>query len=156
MAIGTADIYSRLLSHAKRSGLFDRVLGHEPKSKPARGLTYAVWLDRIEPARGQHGLKATSARVVMKGRIYTAMLQEPQDAIDPQVMIATDKMFESYSSNFSLGGELGENRFIDLLGITQGHTLDAESGYINIDNMVFRVMTITIPVVVYDAWPQVR
>jgi hypothetical protein len=71
-------------------------------------------------------------------------------------MIATDKMFESYSSNFSLGGELGENRFIDLLGITQGHTLDAESGYINIDNMVFRVMTITIPVVVYDAWPQVR
>ncbi len=154
MAIGSADIVSRLVSHAKRTGLFDRVLAHEPKNKPGRGLTYAVWLDRIEPARARSGLRATTARVVLKGRIYTNMLQEPQDKIDIQVMDATDKMFEAYSADF----ELGENtdRFIDLMGITQGHTLDAESGYINIDNMVYRVMTITIPVIVNDAWPQVR
>lgn len=153
MAIKSAEIVSRLASHAKQSGLFDRVLKHEPKTKPGRGLTYALWVDRIEPGRGRSGLRATTARVVLKGRVYTNMLQEPQDAIDVAVMNATDLMFEAYSGDFELGDE---NRFIDLLGITQGHTLDAESGYINIDNMVYRVMTITIPVIVNDAWPQVR
>jgi hypothetical protein len=40
--------------------------------------------------------------------------------------------------------------------MTQGHTLDAQSGYINIDNVVMRVMTITVPVIVNDAWAQVQ
>lgn len=156
MAIKSAEIVSRIASHAMRSGLFDRVTTHEPKNKPGRGLSYAVWVNRIEPARGQSGLKATTARVDMNCRIYVNMLQEPQDAIDAAVMNATDLMFEAYSSDFRLGGELGDNRFVDLMGITQGHTLDAESGYINIDNMVYRVMTLHVPVVVYDAWPQAQ
>lgn len=151
MAINSSGIVDRLASHAKSSGLFDRVLKHEPKNKPGRGLTYALWVDHIQPARARSGLAATTARVSLVGRIYTNMLQQPQDAIDTAVMNATDKMFEAYSADFELGGVAS---FIDLMGITQGHTLSAESGYINIDNMVFRVMTIRIPVIVNDAWPQ--
>lgn len=153
MAIKSAEIVSRIASHAKASGLFDRVTTHEPKNKPGRGLSYAVWVNRIEPARGRSGLKSTTARVDMNCRIYVNMLQEPQDAIDAAVMNATDLMFEAYTGDFELGDE---NRFIDVMGITQGHALDAESGYINIDNMVYRVMTLHVPVIVNDAWPQVR
>ena len=62
-----------------------------------------------------------------------------------------DVLFEAYSGDFQLGDE---NRWIDLLGATQGHPLFSQSGYINIDNMVYRVMTITVPVIVENAWTQ--
>lgn len=151
MAIQAQDLIDRIASHAMATGLFDRVNQHEPKSKPGRGLTCAVWIDRIEPARGRSGLTATDARVVFNVRVYTNMLQQPQDAIDPNVMNAVDLLFEAYSGDFQLGDD---SRFIDLMGITQGHSLFSQSGYINIDNVVMRVMTITVPVIVTGAWPQ--
>lgn len=151
MAISSQDLVDRLASHAMTLGIFDRVNQHEPKSKPGRGLTCAIWIDRIEPARGRSGLTATDARVVFNVRVYTNMLQNPQDAIDPSVMIAVDQLFEAYTGDFQLGDE---SRFIDVLGMTQGHPLFSQSGYINIDNMVFRVMTITVPVIIENAWTQ--
>jgi hypothetical protein len=151
VAIQSQDLIDRLASHAMTLGVFDRVNQHEPKNKPGRGLTCAVWTDRIEPARGRSGLAATDARVTFNVRVYTNMLQNPQDAIDPNVMNAVDLLFEAYSGDFELGnGSL----FIDLLGMTQGHPLFSQSGYINIDNMVYRVMTITVPVIVQNAWTQ--
>lgn len=146
-------IVDAIASHAKATGLFDRSLKHEPKTKPARGMTFSTWVDRIEPARGRSGLKATDVRVVMNCRIYTAMLQNPQDGIDPSVMNAVDVLLAAYTGDFDLGDE---NRYIDLLGMTQGHPLFGQSGYINIDNMVFRVFTITVPVIVANAWEQRR
>ena len=151
--IDAFEVQSKLLSHAKSLGIFDRVLGHEPKNKPGRGLTCALWVDRIEPARSRSGLTHTDVRVVCNVRVYTNMLQNPQDMIDPQVVNAADTLMEAYTGDFQLGDE---NRFIDLLGITQGHPLFCQSGYINIDNMVFRVLTITVPVIVSNAWAQVR
>lgn len=151
MAIQSQDLVDRLASHAMSTALFDRVNAHEPKNKPGRGLTCAIWIDRIEPARGRSGLTATDARVVFNVRVYTNMLQNPQDAIDPSVMNAVDLLFEAYSGDFQLGDT---SRFIDLLSATQGHPLFAQSGYINIDNMVYRVMTITVPVIVENAWTQ--
>jgi len=151
MAIEPQDLVDRLTSHAQRLGVFDRVNSHEPKNKPGRGLTCALWIDRIEPARGRSGLTATDARVVFNVRIYTNMLQQPQDAIDPNVMFAVDRLMEAYTGDFDLGSE---SRFIDCLGMTQGHPLFSQSGYINIDNMVYRVMTMTVPVIVQNAWPQ--
>jgi hypothetical protein len=151
MAIDSQGLIDRLASHAMALGLFDRVNQHEPKTKPGRGLTCAVWVDRIEPARARAGLAATSARVVFNVRIYTNMLQQPQDAIDPQVMNAADLLIGAYSNDFDLGSS---DRWIDLLGATQGHPLHGQSGYINIDNVVMRVFTLTVPVIVEDAWTQ--
>lgn len=151
MAINSQDIMDRLASHALAAALFDRVNTHEPKNKPGRGLTCALWVDRIEPARGRHGLQSSTARVVVNVRVYTNMLQNPQDAIDPSVMNAVDILMGAYSGDFQLGDE---NRWIDLLGATQGHPLFSQSGYINIDNMTYRVMTITVPVIVENAWSQ--
>ena len=153
MPLDSGDIVNRLASHAKALGCFDRVTKHEPKNKPGRGLSYALWLNRIEPARARSGLNRTSVRVEMIGRIYSNMLQEPQDAVDTDMMNAADKVFAAYTGDFDLGSE---SRFIDLLGITQRDPLKCESGYINIDNMVYRVFTFVIPVIVEDAWEQVK
>ena len=151
MGIGSQDLMDRLASVPMASGLFDRVNQHEPKNAPGRGLTCALWVDRIEPARARSGLNKTSVRVVFNVRIYTSMLSNPQDAIDPDVMTAADHLFEQYSGDFDLGDE---NRWIDLLGATQGHPLYCQSGYINIDNKVYRVLTLTVPVIVENAWTQ--
>ncbi|HKZ21160.1 MAG TPA: hypothetical protein VJQ57_13750 [Acidimicrobiia bacterium] len=151
MTINSQNIFDKLADHALASGYFDRVNQHEPKNKPGRGLTCALWVDRIEPARGRSGLNKTDARVVVNVRVYTNMLQSPQDRIDPSVMEATDFLFEAYTGDFQLGAE---DRFIDVLGMTQGHPLFAQSGYINIDNMTYRVMTITVPVIQENAWTQ--
>jgi hypothetical protein len=151
MAIGSQSIIDAIASHAMATGLFDRVNTHEPKNKPGRGMTCAVWVDRIEPARGRSGLTSTDARVVLNVRVYSNMLQNPQDAIDPNVMNAVDTLFEAFTGDFGLGAD---DRFIDLLGMTQGHPLFSQSGYINIDTMTFRVLTITVPVIVQNAWNQ--
>lgn len=153
MTIDTSGILAVIASHAQASGYFDRVNQHEPKTAPGRGLTCAIWIDRIEPARGRSGLNQTTARVVVNCRIYTNMLQNPQDAIDPSVMTAADKMFELFSGDFDLGNE---DRWIDLMGITQGHELFGQSGYINIDNRTMRVFTLTVPVIVENAWTQAQ
>lgn len=151
MAINSQALIDALASHALSIGHFDQVNQHEPKTAPNRGLTCAVWIDRIEPARGRSGLNSTSARVTFNVRIYQNFIKKPQDSIDPEVMEAADKLFEAYSGDFTLDGQAA---FIDLMGASQGHPLFGQSGYINIDNKVYRVFTMTVPVIVNDAWPQ--
>lgn len=151
MGINSQGLIDAIASVPMASGHFDRVNQHEPKNKPGRGLTCAIWIDRIEPARARSGLAATSARVVFNLRIYTNMLQNPQDSIDPTVMNAADVLMSTYSGDFDLGFE---DAWIDLLGATQGHPLFGQSGYINIDNMTYRVFTLTVPVIVENAWTQ--
>lgn len=151
MALNSQDLIDRVASEAMATGYFDRVNQHEPKSKPGRGLTCAVWIDKIEPARARSGLNSTSARVTFNVRIYTNMLQQPQDAIDPNMMDAADALFDAFSGDFTLGGTISS---VDLLGETQGHPLSCQSGYINIDNMVYRVLTFVVPCIINDAWTQ--
>lgn len=150
MALDVTTILDGVVSHALASGYFERVNQHEPKSPPGNGLSAAVWADRIEPVRSS-GLLSTSARVVFQLRIYSGMLTEPQDDIDPNVMLAVDGLMTAYSGDFSLGGNV---RSVDLLG-QSGTPLSAQAGYISISNNMYRVMTITLPVIVNDVWDQV-
>lgn len=150
MSIDGAGIMGAVADHALRSGLFERVNGHEPKNAPGNGLTAAVWVDYVGPVLSS-GLATTSARLVLNVRIYSSMLQDPQDAIDPNIIAAVDDLFEAYSGDFDLGGRV---RNVDLLG-SSGTALSAQAGYLEQDRKNFRVMTITLPVIVNDAWEQV-
>tara|TARA_R110000824_G_scaffold16633_6_gene68758 strand:+ start:216 stop:677 length:462 start_codon:yes stop_codon:yes gene_type:complete len=141
-------LFDSMASHAGASGLFERVNTHEPKRAP-KGLVAALWVDSIGPAQSS-GLAATTARVVFNLRIYKDMISEPQDAIDPAILAAAAALMEDYSGDFTLGGTV---RAIDLLGMT-GVPLSAQAGYINADQRMLRVMTITIPLIINDAWTQ--
>jgi hypothetical protein len=150
MSLGAGAIMSALQDHALVTGLFESVNGHEPKSKPGLGLTAAVWVNLIGPAPRGSGLISTTSRVELMLRIYTSMLAEPQDAIDPMILDAADRMMAEYSGDFTLGGLVRE---VDLLG-TAGAPLSARAGYLNQDGKLFRVMDITIPLIVNDLWAQ--
>lgn len=144
-------IVSAVTSHAKATGLFQAVNGHEPKAAPQNGLSCSVWADQIGPVPGASGLQITTAYVVLNVRLYTNMQQQPYDAIDPKLMSAVDKLMTAYSGDFELGGKV---RNVDLLGMF-GSELSAQAGYINQDQKVYRVMTITLPLVINDTWAQV-
>ena len=151
MSLNVIGLLAAIESHALSLGRFDRVNTHEPKNAPGSGLTCAIWADRIEPARGASGLAATTSRVTFNIRVYTSMLQEPQDAIDPAVMEAVDALMAAYSGDFELGGQA---RNVDLLGQT-GTPMQAQAGYLTIGSTMYRVVTVTLPVLVNDLWEQV-
>jgi hypothetical protein len=149
--IQTSAVLNALESHVLATGLFRQVNTHEPKQAPPDdGLTAAIWSQRVNPMPPGSGLAATSAFVVYTIRIYQNMLLEPQDAIDPTIQTAVDTILTALSGDFELGGNV---RNIDLLGQT-GEQLAAAAGYVNIDQRLFRVMDITVPVIVNDAWAQ--
>lgn len=143
-------IFDKLQSHALASGLFQRVNTHEPKNAPPAGLTAALWLDAIGPEPGGSGLNATNVRIHFQLRIYQSMLFEPQDAIDPLVLAATAKMLEAYSGDFTLDDTI---QAVDLLG-KSGPPLQAQAGYLQVQDKMMRVVTITIPVIINDGWSQ--
>lgn len=138
--------------HALTLGLFERVNQHEPKNAPGRGLTAAVWVDDISPVRAG-GLDSTTVRFAVMVRLYSSMLMEPQDSIDPNLVEAVDQLIAAYSGDFELGGGLNV-RMVDLLG-QFGVPLSAKAGYLEQDRKLFRVMTVTNPIIINDAWEQV-
>ncbi|MGW3428883.1 hypothetical protein ACWDHW_13145 [Streptomyces melanosporofaciens] len=150
MALDILGILDAVVSHAMASGHFETVNGHEPERAPGHGLTAAVWVDRVDPVRSS-GLATTSARLIFNVRLYTPMVQEPADAIDPYLVTALDVLMRAYVGDYTLGGLVRE---VDVRG-THGIGLEARAGYLQQDAALLRVMTITLPVVVNDLWDEV-
>ncbi len=142
-------LFAAVESHAMTLGRFDQVNRHEPKNAPGNKLVAAIFVADIGPAIGS-GLAATDARVEFTIRIYSNMLQEPQDAIDPAILSAVDVLMSAYQGDFSLGGTV---KAVDLLGMA-GEPLRARAGYITQDHTLYRVMDITLPLLIADAWTQ--
>ncbi|PBC71579.1 hypothetical protein BX265_6189 [Streptomyces sp. TLI_235] len=149
MAVDIDGILNAIVSHAMASGYFDQVNQHEPKNRPGHGITAGVWVDRVRPAASS-GLASDSALMVFNVRLYTSTLQEPQDAIDPEMVKAIDALFTAYIGDFTLGGLI---RNVDLRG-AEGTPLDGQAGYLEQDDVLYRVFTITLPVVINDAWTE--
>lgn len=149
MALGAQSVIDNLVSLALASGLFRAVNGHEPKSAPEAGLTCAVWADTVDPVR-ESGLAVSSARVVFKLRLYTPMISEPQDAIDPTLLAAADVVLAAIHADLELGGTV---RNIDVFG-ANGVALGARAGYVTIGSTVFRVIDVTVPAIINDVWNQ--
>lgn len=151
MALDLNAILTPVISHALAIGYFESVNGHEPASAPGLGLTAAVWVDRVAPASGASALNATTVLVVLNIRIYAPAATEPMDLIDPNMTNALSALFGAYSGDFDLGGQV---RNVDLLGQFSPAGLNARAGYMEQDNILYRVYTIALPLVVNDVWTQ--
>lgn len=150
MSLNGNAILNAVISHAAELGLFERVNGHEPRNAPGSGMTCAVWIDTLTTDPSRSGLAVTSAYMVLKLRIYSSMLQEPVDAIDPQIVDAVDVLFNTYIGDFTLGDLVFS---VDVEGMA-GPRLNAQAGYISQDGQQMRVMTITLPILISDVWTE--
>ncbi len=149
MTLPITDITDRVVSHAASLGLFETVNESEPKNAPGNGLTCAVWAERIELIRSS-GLNVSSARLVFNVRIYSSINAAPDDAIDPAMLNAVDRLFAAYALDFTLGDLV---RHVDLLG-AHGTPLGAQAGYLLVEGGEYRVMTIVLPLIVNDLYPE--
>jgi hypothetical protein len=98
-------------------------------------------------------MAAGSGLLTLQVRLYSSAVQEPRDAIDPNLIDAVSGLMAAYSGDFQLGGITGV-RCVDLLG-QSGTALSARAGYLEQDGTVYRVLTITVPVILNDLWAQV-
>lgn len=152
MGVDSQAIIEAVASHALAAGYFEMVNQYEPKSSPGFGLAASVWVQSLGPVPASSGLHISSARLILNVRIYSNMIQEPQDMIDPKMMEAVDALMTAYSGDFTLDGM---DLAIDLLG-RSGDRLGGQAGYVMIDKTHFRIFTINVPVIVNDAYEQVR
>lgn len=146
----TDALIDAVVSHALASGHFDAVNRHEPKSAPGTGLTAAVWVQHMVPLPQQSGLIATSGRLLFQVRLYSSMLAQPEDQIDPGLIKAMDDLFSAYSADFTLDGLVNS---VDLLG-RHGVPLSAKSGYLQVERGWYRILDIDVPLIIDDIWGQ--
>jgi hypothetical protein len=149
-AAAVQDLFDKVQSHAMTLGLFDTVNTHEPKSAPGNGLWCAIWVQEISGMGSISGLNATSGRVILNVRVGKSFITSPEDGIDPDILTAVSTLMGDYSGAFTLGGSV---RNIDLLG-QAGQSLSAQAGYLTIDQKLYRVMEIVLPVLINELWTQ--
>jgi hypothetical protein len=144
-------VLDKLVSYAMATGRFDSVNQHEPKDAPGNGVSCAIRAQLISPLPELSGQAETTGILQMSVRIYTSMTKEPYDMIDPEVMAATTDFMAAISGDFNFGSTVYA---VDLLGIN-GTPMSAQAGYLEIDRRVFRVMTITVPIIIDNMFTQV-
>jgi hypothetical protein len=150
--LNSAAVIQAAVDHLTGLGIFESVQEHEALSAPGNGLTADVWIDSIKPAPAQSGLAASSAVLTLTCRIYLNVNGMPADGLEQQIAAATDALMTAYSADFDFGGLV---MLVDLLGMA-GASLSAEGGWINVGGIAYRCMTITVPCVITDVWPQVE
>jgi hypothetical protein len=154
-SLDVATLIDYAVSHALTLGRYDSVNAHEPKSKPGAGITCAIWVDRFAPIDERSGLATTSVLVTLSVRSYSSMLAEPQDMIDVNLTGAVDALMRSYVGDFTVTNPAGVAvASVDVLG-AYGDPLGGQAGYLDVDGKLYRVFTITLPLIVDDLWDQV-
>ena len=135
---------------AQGLGVFQRAHRHEPKNAPGLHLSFALWVHMIEPLPAASGLASVSGLVTLMARIYNPFTQKPEDDIDPSVLDAAGQFIGALAGGLTLGGTV---RNIDVMG-QFGQKLAGQAGYLDQDGTKFRVIEVTIPVVMNDLWTE--
>lgn len=149
MALDLDAIRAAVESHALASGYFERVNGHEPENAPGLGISAAVWVDEWFFVKSRSGLNVTSTCVLMQIRLQTPV---GGDEVDPALLTAADALMRAYSGDFELGGQVAA---VDLLGMADGSPgMRGKAGYLPQDDQLYRVLVITLPLLVDNLFDQ--
>lgn len=149
MALNFENIHNALADRCKRTGLFGDVIKHEPRSAPSvQKMSLAVWCDNVRPAGKSSGLAATAASIIFSLRIYLSMTYKPEDRIDSVIWDAYDVLMEDFAGDFDLGGHV---KAVNLQG-AEGQLLQGQAGYIVQDQKLFRIVELSLPLTINDAW----
>jgi hypothetical protein len=150
MADYTNTILNAIMTHLLETGEFNSVTQHEALTATVSGINTSVVVSGQTPVASYSGLASTSVVVAIKQILYVNMTVD-LETIDSRLMDATDACMRLYMGDI----ELADGIEVDALGIT-GVPLRAIYGYMNIQKIVHRIVTVDISVIVTNEWEQVR
>ena len=137
-------LFDSVRTHCLNLALFGGVTTHEAKSKPIGDMSAEIWGMDVRPMAQVSGMAETAGAVTFHVRIRTPMLQKPEDDTDKRLISASLTLMGEYSGNFTLGGTV---MAVDLLGMG-GESLGVQLGYLEQDGTLFRVSTVTLPIII--------
>lgn len=158
-ADAVTSVYDKIVSHASATGYFADVAGHEIKSSGPLGLVCMMWMDYLGPALGGagSGLAETSTLLVLNARIEAGAFAPDRltaDAIDPKLLAAASALMGRLIGDLTLDGTAaGLVRTIDVRGMS-GRRLEGRGGYLDRDGKLKRLINITVPIILNDAWTE--
>lgn len=148
--LNTPAVITAAIDHLVQTGLFESVQDHESTSASTGGLTADVWVATVKPIAEQSGLAVTSALLTLNVRIYLNAMSPPSGGLEQTITGAADVLMTAYNKAFTFDGTVS---WVDLLG-ENGTPLAAVGGYVTVGDVFYRCMTITVPCVIDDVWPQ--
>lgn len=146
-----------ITDYVSQTGLFDSVQKFELDGNPGQFVAAVFPAPlALEPVEGLSGVNITSLRVTFIIRLYLAVSQQTPDVIDPKMMHATATIMQKFNGGFTFGESIYG---VDVLG-EQGVRLSSNCGYMKVGSTdpsaLYRIMDITVPLLLANIWPQVR
>ena len=144
------NIQNQVLTHCQQIGVFDNVLTEEPDSLQAGTTTASIVLDSIKPDPKTSGLAQTNAIIVFKIGIWQNSTVHPHFGVPQETMLAAETLIESLHTSLTLNNDV---MTVDLFGWSSTG-LDVQTGYAPFDEGIYRIVEITVPIIVNDVWTQ--
>jgi hypothetical protein len=138
-------LFQAIQSYALELGIFQGVDLHDPWNAPGNRLFCSINLGTVRPVASS-GLAAVSGQVNLVIRVWSSALQKPLDGIDPELLAAVSSLMGAFAGGFTLAGTV---RDIDLMAMS------AQPAYVDFEGKPFRVVEISVGVVLNDMWAEV-
>jgi len=138
-------LFQAIQSMAQQTGLFQgEVIIHDPWNAPGSRINCSISLGAVRPVPSS-GLASVSGQITLIVRVWSSLLQIPQDNVDPEVLAAACTLMGQFAGGFTLGGTV---RDIDLFGMS------AVPSYVEIEGKEYRSVEITLPIVINDMFAE--
>lgn len=135
-----------LHSHFAKSGYFPHVQIGEPKQPIGEKLGVAIFPVSMSNTVMFGGGKPRELHVVTC-RIYKDMLEDPEDQIEFAITEAVAEAASNIIGDFDLESTVNH---VDICG-QYGTPLSVTFGYLTLSNVMYRLVDITVPIIVDDS-----
>ena len=130
-------------NHLLKGAYLKKVQIGEPKAPPSEPLAAALFMNRVGIVLIFAGGDTRESHVVTL-RVYRDMLAEPQESIELDLALAVSDLSSDLLGEFDLGATIMS---IDAAG-AHGTPYGAEWGYVDVGGRMYRIVDVTIPLIV--------
>jgi hypothetical protein len=137
-------LFEAVRSYAQQVNIFQDVITHDPWNAPGNRLFCSITLGPVRPVPSS-GMASVSGQVTLIVRVWSSAMQKPLDDIDPEALSSISSLMGAFAGGFTLGETV---RNVDLFGMS------AVPAYVDFEGKPFRVVEITVPIVINDLWAE--
>lgn len=138
-------LFTAIQSYAEQLGVFQAAETADPRNAPGNRLFCSITLGPIRPVTSS-GLASVSGQVTLLVRVWSSELQKPYESVDPEVLAVVCALMGQFAGGFTLGGTV---RDVDLFSMT------AQPAYVDFEGKPFRVVEISVGIVINDMFAEV-